>query len=129
MWANAQPDGHPAEYIGGASVQRRKVWLTPTTRVLCSNKAKMRKPLQFAGCPKLPNQSQPSLGRSLPYCEHVWRRYCCLTIFFQIVDTCVSCEDIAQQSCAIVPRWQIFGDFFASCIFSEPHAASFRPAF
>jgi len=24
-------------YIGGASVQCRKVWLTPTTRVLCSN--------------------------------------------------------------------------------------------
>jgi len=23
----------------------------------------------------------------------------------------------------------IFGDFFASCVFSEPHAAGFRPAF
>jgi len=23
----------------------------------------------------------------------------------------------------------IFGDFFASCICSEPHAAGFRPAF
>ena len=22
----------------------------------------------------------------------------------------------------------IFGDFFASCVFSEPHAAGFRPA-
>ena len=29
MWANAQPDGRPAER---SSVQRRKVWLTPTTR-------------------------------------------------------------------------------------------------
>jgi len=35
--------------IGGASVQRHKVWLTPTTRVACSNAAKMRKPLKFAG--------------------------------------------------------------------------------
>jgi len=26
--------------IGGPSVQRRKVWLTPTTRVPCSNAAK-----------------------------------------------------------------------------------------
>jgi len=25
--------------IGGAAVQRRKVWLTPTTRVPCSNAA------------------------------------------------------------------------------------------
>jgi len=25
---------------------------------------------------------------------------------FPIVDTCLSCEDIARQSCAMVPRWQ-----------------------
>ena len=35
--------------IGGASVQRRKVWLTPTTRVPCSNAAKKRYPLKLAG--------------------------------------------------------------------------------
>ena len=45
--------------------------------------------------------------------------------FFQIVDTCLSCEDMARQSCAMVPRWR----FFASCICSEPCAAHFRPAF
>jgi len=27
MWANAQLDGRPAEHV-----QRRKLWLTPTTR-------------------------------------------------------------------------------------------------
>jgi len=27
------------------------------------------------------------------------------------MNECLSCEDIARQSCAIVPRWQIFGDF------------------
>ena len=31
MWANAQPDGRPAEQAA-PSVQRRNVWLTPTTR-------------------------------------------------------------------------------------------------
>jgi len=31
MWANAQRDGRPAE-CSGTSVQRRKVWLMPTTR-------------------------------------------------------------------------------------------------
>jgi len=41
MWANAQRDGRP--------VQRRKVWLMPTTRVPCSNAAKTRNPLKFAG--------------------------------------------------------------------------------
>jgi len=49
MWASAHRDGRPAEYNGPASVQRRKVWLTPNTRVLCSNAAKTRNPLKFAG--------------------------------------------------------------------------------
>jgi len=32
-------------------------------------------------------------------------------IFFPIVDTCLSSEDIAQQSCAMVPTQRIFGQF------------------
>jgi len=28
----------------------------------------------------------------------------------------------------MVRRWRLFGDFFASCISSEPQAARFRPA-
>ena len=32
MWANAERDGRPAEYMWQApSAQRCKVWLTPTT--------------------------------------------------------------------------------------------------
>jgi len=38
--------------IGGPSVQRRKVCLTPTTRVLCSNDAKTQNPFKFAGMPQ-----------------------------------------------------------------------------
>ena len=38
--------------IGGASVQCRKVWLTPTTRVPCSNATKTGNPLKFAGVPQ-----------------------------------------------------------------------------
>jgi len=34
------------------SVQRRKVWLTPTTGVPCSNAAKTRNLLKFAGVPQ-----------------------------------------------------------------------------
>jgi len=36
------------------SVQRRKAWLTPTTRVPCSNAAKTRTPLKFGGVPQTP---------------------------------------------------------------------------
>jgi len=38
------------------SVQRRKVWLTPTIRVPCSNAAKTRNPLKFAGVPQTRQQ-------------------------------------------------------------------------
>jgi len=34
-----------------------------------------------------------------------------LNRFFLIVDTCLSCEDIARQSRAMVPRWRFFDDF------------------
>jgi len=49
--------------IGGASVQRRKVWLTPTTRVLCSNAAKTRNPLTLGG---VPQTTEPISAASRP---------------------------------------------------------------
>jgi len=51
MRANAQRDGRPAEYRW-CPLQRRKVWLTPTTGVPCSNAAKTRNPLKLAGVPQ-----------------------------------------------------------------------------
>jgi len=68
---------------------------------LCINDAKTRNPLKLAGCPKLTKRSQPLVGRSSPYC--------------QIIHFC-----IYKINC-----WW----FFASCIFSEPRAARFTPAF
>jgi len=64
------------------------------------------------GCLKLANGSQPLVGRSSPYCGNIWMTYCCLINFFLIVDTCLSCEDIAQQSCAMVPKCRILGGFW-----------------
>jgi len=46
--------------------ERRKVWLTTPARVPCSNAANIA-----------------------PYCENMWRGYCCLTNFFPIVKTCL----------------------------------------
>jgi len=58
MWANAQRDGRPAEYRWRPlfNAAMRKVWLTPTTTMLCSNAAKTRKPLKFAGVPQTRQQ-------------------------------------------------------------------------
>jgi len=77
----------------------------------CSNAAKTRNPLKFAGVPQTTGRSQPLVGRSSPYCGDMWRTYRCLTSFFPIVDTCLSCEDIARQSWAMVPRWRFLATF------------------
>jgi len=68
MWANAQRDGRPA-YYRWRPLLNAAVWLTSTTSVPCSNAAKKRNPLKFAGVPKLANRSQPLVGRSSPYYE------------------------------------------------------------
>ena len=36
-----------------------------------------------------------------------------LNKFFPIVDTCLSCEDIARQNCAMVPRWRFLATFLS----------------
>jgi len=111
MWSNAQRDGRPAEQEA-PSVQRRKVWLTPTTRCRAITLPRRETRWNLQRCPKLANTSKPLVGRSLPYCGNMWRRCCCLTSFFSNCRyVCLSCEYTARQSCAIVPRWQMFGDF------------------
>ena len=115
MWANAQRGGRPAEYRW-SPLLNAAVWLTPTTTVPCSNAAKTRNPLKLPGVPQTNETISAASGPKF-------------TIFFPIVDTCRSCEDIARQSCAMVPRWRFLASFFASRIFSEPRAAHFRPAF
>ena len=50
MWANAQRDGRPTEYRW-RPLFNAAVWLTPTTRVPCSNGAKTRNPLKLPGVP------------------------------------------------------------------------------
>jgi len=110
MWANAQRDGRRAEYRW-RPLLRRKVWLSPTTRCCAVTLPRRETSWNLQGCPKLVNRSQPLVGRSSPYCEDMWRRYCCLTSLFPIVDTCLSCKDIARQSCAMVPRWRFLATF------------------
>ena len=102
------------------SVQRRKIWLTPTTRCRAVTLPRRETRWNLQG-PKLPNRSQPLVDRSSPYYQDTWRRYCCLISFFPIVDMCLSCEDIARRSCAMVPRWR-FWRFF--CVLYLQRAAS-----
>ena len=103
------------------SVQRRKVWLTPNTEMSCSNAAKTLNPLKFAGVPQTRQQISAASGPMFTILQDMWRRYSCLTSFFPIVDTCLSCEDIARQSFGMVPRWRLFGDFLRA-VFSASRA-------
>ena len=92
MWANAQRDGRPAKQVE-FSVQRRKVWLTLTTRCHAVTLPRRETRWNFQGWLKLPDRSQSLVGRSSPYCGDFWRTYCCVTSFFSIVDTCLSREE------------------------------------
>jgi len=113
MWTNAQRDGRPDEHRW-RPLFNAAVWLTPTTT--CRVRHAVTLPRRetrwnLQGCLKLPDRSQPLVGQSSPYCGDMWRTYCCLTGFSLIVDTCLSCKDIAWQSCAMVPRWRFLSTF------------------
>jgi len=60
MWANAQHDGRPGKYRWRPLFNA--AWLTPTTKVRCSNAAKMQNPLKFAGVPQTRQQISAGSG-------------------------------------------------------------------
>jgi len=97
MCANAQRDGRPAEYRW-RPLFNATVWLTPTTRMPCSNAAKSRNPLKFAGMPQTNETISAASGPKFTIlCGHV-EEILLLNKFFPFVDTCLNCEDIARQS-------------------------------
>ena len=101
------------------------MWSNANTRVPCSNAAKTRNPLKFAGVPQTRHQisavTRPKYTILAGHVEEVLL----FNNFFPIVDRPLSCEDKARQSCAMVPKWR----FFAFCIFSEQRIAHFKHAF
>jgi len=100
--------------IGGALYWTPAVWLMPTTRVPCSNAAKTRKPLKFAGVPQTRQQiSAASTPKFTILWGHVGETLL-FNKFFLIVDTCLSCEDTARQSCAMVRRWWFLCPIFSA---------------
>jgi len=94
MWADAQRDGHPGKYRWCPLFNVAKFGWHPLLE-----------------CHAVTEPISATRGPSSPYCEDVWRRYCCFISIFPIVGMCLSCEDIAWQSCAMVPGWRIFGYF------------------
>jgi len=97
--------------IGGALCSTPQVWLMPTTRVPCCNAAKTRNQLKCGG---VPQSNETISAASGPKFTILWGHLediLLLNNFFPIVDTCLSCADIARQSCAMVRRWRFLATF------------------
>jgi len=114
MWANAQRDGRPAKYRRRPLFNAAKFGWHPLLECPAVTLPRHESRWNLLGCPKLANRSQPLVDRSSPYYEDMWRRYRCLTSFFPIVHTCLSCEDTARQICAMVPKWQFLRSVFTA---------------
>jgi len=93
------------------SVQRHKVWLTPTTTVPCTNAAKTRSPLKFAGVPQTTGLLSAASGPKFTILWGHVEEILLLNKFLPIVDMYLICEDIAQQSCAMTPRLRFLTTF------------------
>ena len=88
-WQNSVRGQEPPKMIYSVPAQetakhRAKLGWPPLSDVAAVMKPRCGTRWNLLGCRKLPNWSQPLVGRSSPYCEDMWRRYWCLTRFFQL---------------------------------------------
>jgi len=110
MWANAKRDGRPAEHrwrplFNAQSLDDAHYYMP------CSNAAKTRNPLKFAGVPETTGSVSAASGpKCTILCRHV-EDILLLNNFFPIADTCLSCGDIARITCSMVPRWRFLATF------------------
>jgi len=111
MWASAQCDGRPAEHRWRSLFNAAKFGLRPLFDCRAVTLPRRESRWNYLGCLKLSDRSQPLVSQSSPYCEDIWRRYCCLTSFFPIVDMCLICKDIARQICTMVRRLRFVAIF------------------
>jgi len=67
--------------------------------------------LKFVGVPQTPELISAVSGPKFTILSGHVEEVLLLNMFFPIVDTCLSCEDMARQSCAMVPRWRFLATF------------------
>ena len=121
MWANAQRDGRPAKHRCCRLFNAAKFGWRPLLHMPCSNAAKTRKPLKSSWVPQTPETISAASGPKFTILwGHVEEVLLLNKFFFPIVDTCLSCEDIARLSCGMVRRWR-FLRHFCVLYFSASH--------
>jgi len=82
MWANAQRDGCPAQCRWFPLFNTANFGWHPLLKCHAITWPRHEIRWNLLWCPKLTNRSQRLVGWSSPYCEDIWGRHCCLTIFF-----------------------------------------------
>jgi len=95
----------------------------------CSNAAKTRKPLKVAGLPQTPETISAASG---PKFTILWAHVEEILLLNKYFSDCRYMPQLRRHS--PTKSWDgaqmaIFCVIFVSCIFSEPRAAHFRPAF
>ena len=110
MWAKAQRDGRPAEHRWRPLFNAAKFGSCPLLECCAVTKRRRETRWNLLGCQPTESISAASGPNFTTLWGHVGK-ILLSNKFFSIVDTCLSCEDIARLSCAMVPRWRIFGDF------------------
>ena len=86
----------------------------------CSNAAKTQNPLKLVGVPQTPEPISAVSRPKFTILSGPVEEVLMLNKFFPIVDTCLSCEDIARQSCEMVPRWRFIVSFLRP-VFQASH--------
>ena len=90
--------------IGGALCSTPQSLADAHYYMPCSNAVKTRKP-------QTPETISAASGSKFTILWGHVEEILLLNSFFPIVDTCLSCEDIARQNCGMVPRWQFLRHF------------------
>jgi len=94
--------------IGGALCSTPQSLADAHYLMPCSNAAKTQNPLKFTGVPQTRQQILAATEPKFTILSQHVEEVLLLNKFFSIVDTCLNCEDMARQSCAMVPRWRFF---------------------
>jgi len=119
MWANAQRDGRPAEYRWRPLFDA-KVWLTPTTRVPCSNAAKTRNTLKLSGVSQTPEPISAVSGPKFTILRGHVEEVLLLKVFFPLSIHAL----VAKIQPNKVVRWCRDGDFLRDfCVLYFQRAA------
>ena len=110
MWANSQRDGCPAEYSWRPLFKAAKLANAHST-VPCSNAAKTRNPLKFAGVPQTPEPISAVSGRKFTILRGLVKEVLLFNNFFSDCRYMPQLRKYSPTKLCDGAEMAIFGDF------------------